>query len=282
MREALPIEITDQVSRARDLIERHLAETLQAMHVFGSALDGGLKPYSDIDLLVTVSAAPDEPSRRALMRDLLAVSAPPGSGGPWRPLEVTVVVRGDIAPWRYPARRQLQFGEWLRDDLVAGVIEPAVFDHDLAILLTKVRQHSIALLGSSAAAFFEAVPERDFYRALSDTLAQWNSESDWTGDERNVALALARIWYSASTGRIAPKDVAAAWAMDRLPIAHRPLMREARAAYLGDVENNPAVFQERMRAFVPYAKSVIGRVLSMRGEPMQTSALRAPHIETHD
>jgi predicted nucleotidyltransferase len=41
--------------------------SLRAVHLFGSALDGGLKPYSDIDLLVTVGE-PDEATRRRLAR----------------------------------------------------------------------------------------------------------------------------------------------------------------------------------------------------------------------
>ncbi|MCV4676856.1 DUF4111 domain-containing protein, partial [Escherichia coli] len=105
-------------------------------------------------------------------------------------------------------------------DILSGTFEPAVLDHNLAILLTKARQHRLALLGPSAATFFEPVPKEHFSKALFDTIAQWNAESDWKGDERNVVLALARIWYSASTGLIAPKDVAAAWVSERLPAEH--------------------------------------------------------------
>ncbi|WP_205172188.1 nucleotidyltransferase domain-containing protein, partial [Burkholderia sp. LMG 13014] len=76
MTESIPDEIAAQVAAACDTIERHLGATLKAIHLFGSALDGGLKPRSDIDLLVTVSARPDDSTRRALMRDLLAVSSP--------------------------------------------------------------------------------------------------------------------------------------------------------------------------------------------------------------
>ena len=65
----------------------------------------------------------------------------------------TVVARSEVVPWRYPARRELQFGEWLRHDILPERSEPAVLDHDLAILLTKARQHSLALLGPSAATF---------------------------------------------------------------------------------------------------------------------------------
>lgn len=171
----LPAQITEQVSQACSVIERRLASTLQAIHLFGSAIDGGLKPHSDIDLLVTVHTPPDEIVRRALLSELLTVSAPPDSNGTWRPLEVTVVAHCEVVPWRYPARRELQFGEWLRQDLLSGIFEPAVPDADLAILLTMARQRSIALAGPTADALFQPVPGQDFSKALSDTLTLWNS-----------------------------------------------------------------------------------------------------------
>lgn len=237
----VPDGISTQLAATRAVLERHLGDRLQAIHLFGSALDGGLQTLSDLDLMVTVSAPLPEPVRRALMRDLLAVSAPPGREGPLRALEVTVVVRGDVVPWRHPARRELQFGEWLRDDLRAGTIEPAMVDHDLAILLSKVRQHSAALMGPAAAELFEPVPAADFAQALLDTVAQWSDAPDWEGDERNVVLALARIWFSALTGGIAPKHLAADWALERLPPEHRPVLANARDAYLGLAPDGLAV-----------------------------------------
>lgn len=66
------VKIKEQVSQACAVIERHLASTLRAIHLFGSAHDGGLKPHSDIDLLVTVNAPPDEAIRRALSLELTA------------------------------------------------------------------------------------------------------------------------------------------------------------------------------------------------------------------
>ncbi|EFY5122948.1 TPA: aminoglycoside adenylyltransferase domain-containing protein, partial [Escherichia coli] len=107
----------------------------------------------------------------------------------------------------------------------------------------------------------EPVPKEHFSKALFDTIAQWNAESDWKGDERNVVLALARIWYSASTGLIAPKDVAAAWVSERLPAEHRPLICKARAAYLGSEDDDLAMRVEETAAFVRYAKATIERIL---------------------
>ncbi|EGO3687847.1 DUF4111 domain-containing protein, partial [Escherichia coli] len=72
---------------------------------------------------------------------------------------------------------------------------------------------------------------------------------------------LARIWYSASTGLIAPKDVAAAWVSERLPAEHRPLICKARAAYLGSEDDDLAMRVEETAAFVRYAKATIERIL---------------------
>jgi streptomycin 3"-adenylyltransferase len=256
----VPTELAGQLARARAVLERHLAGTLEAIHLFGSAVDGGLQPLSDIDLLVTVGAPPAEPVRRALMLALLAVSAPPGASASLRPLEVTVLVRGEVVPWRHAPRRELQFGEWLREDLQKGIVEPAMPDHDLAILLTKARQHSICLLGLPADRLFDPVPAGDFARALADTVAQWNEPADWEGDERNVVLALARIWFSAATGGIAPKDAAAAWVLERLPAAHRPVLARARAAYRGEAQDDLAARPDAVAAFVRHAKAAIGRL----------------------
>jgi len=254
---SLPVEIMQQLASARAALERNMAGTLQAIHVFGSAVEGGLKPHSDIDLLVTVGAPLIETARRSLMMDLRQISAWPGTSDIYRALEVTVVVRDEVVPWRYPPMRELQFGEWLREELQAGNVRPATLDHDLAILLTMARKRSICLAGTPASELFDPVPEEDFVKALSDATRQWNEEPDWQGDERNVALALARIWFSASTGRIISKDAAAAWALERLPEEHRAVLANARAAYLGGPMNEHDHVPGQMAAFVRCIKSEI-------------------------
>lgn len=250
-------EIAGQLAGACKVIERHLGPSLHAIHLYGSALDGGLKPLSDIDLLVTLAEPLDDRIRPRLMRDLLTVSAFPGTDASLRALEVTVVPLGEVVPWRYPARREMQFGEWLRRDILAGVFEPAVADIDLTILLKKARESSVALMGPSAVEAFDPIPERDFFRVLADTPKQWNEPEDWKGDERNVILTLARIWYSMVTGKIAPKDAAASWALERLPSEFRPVLHEARHAYLMGGDEGLAGRSDEVSVFVSFAKSAI-------------------------
>ncbi|CAB3751002.1 aminoglycoside nucleotidyltransferase [Burkholderia paludis] len=121
---------------------------------------------------------------------------------------MTVVAHDEVVPWRYPARRALQFGEWLRHDLEAGIV-----DRDPAILSTKVRQHGVELTDPPETALFEPAPARDLVAAPLATVSRRHAEPDRRGDACNVVLALASTWYSAVTGRIAPKDVA--WSVCR-------------------------------------------------------------------
>lgn len=79
MREVVIAEVSTQLSEVVGVIERHLEPTLLAVHLYGSAVDGGLKPHSDIDLLVTVTVRLDETTRRALINDLFG-----NFGFPWR------------------------------------------------------------------------------------------------------------------------------------------------------------------------------------------------------
>jgi streptomycin 3"-adenylyltransferase len=45
MREAVIAEVSTQLSEVVGVIERHLEPTLLAVHLYGSAVDGGLKPH---------------------------------------------------------------------------------------------------------------------------------------------------------------------------------------------------------------------------------------------
>lgn len=250
-----PEPVAAQVSDTVSVLENHLGEAILAIHLFGSAVDGGLKPFSDIDLLITVDAPIDASTRAALMSGLLSVSAWPGTDATRRALEVTVLALEDVVPWRYPATRQMQFGEWLRDDINAGIFEPVTADHDLAILLTKLRRNSIALYGPKAQELFDEVPAADVRQSLLETLSLWRTEADWTGDERNIVLALVRIWYTAMTGEIASKDAAADWALQRLPIEHKKIVIAARDAYLGLEAPDLADYPQERAALLEYVRS---------------------------
>lgn len=54
MANIIPDAIRRQVEAASACIRQIFAGKLIALHLYGSAVEGGLKPQSDIDLLVTL------------------------------------------------------------------------------------------------------------------------------------------------------------------------------------------------------------------------------------
>ncbi|QPT13423.1 DUF4111 domain-containing protein [Serratia rubidaea] len=255
---SLTAPVQQQLTAAVDLLTRQLDRNLMAVHLYGSAVEGGLRPYSDLDLLVTVRATLDDAQRAALMQALLTLSAPPGASDTKRALEVTVLVYSQLVPWRYPPVRELQFGEWLREAIGAGIYEPAQQDADIAILLTKARHASVALAGDEAARLFPPVPPRDLRQTFQDTLTLWQTTADLQGDERNILLTLARIWYSVVHGDITGKEEAADWLLPRLPADHAATLQAARQEYLGLATQDWAAVMPAVERFVHYAQAQIG------------------------
>ena len=223
----------DQLAAALAVIRNAVpAATLLGVHLYGSAVAGGLRPDSDLDLFVVAGRRLERAEKHRLVQGLLPISGRETRPASWRPLEVTVVARDDVKPWRYPPRLELQYGEWLRAAFVAGDLAPSPLDNpDLAILITMVRQSGRPLIGPAAAELLDPVPRADLLRAMTDALP--SLLADLEPDTRNVLLTLARIWTTTATGQIRSKDAAASWAIERLAPDHAAVMARARDLYLG-------------------------------------------------
>ena len=77
------------------------------------------------------------------------------------------------------------------------------------------------------------------------------------------SYTLSRIWYSAAAGKIAPKDVAANWAMEHLPAQHQSVLLEAEQAYLGQEEDRSVLRADKLEEFIHFMKSEIARCSAM-------------------
>ena len=242
------------------IVDEELGSVITAIYLFGSAVTGGLQRHSDVDVLAVVRKPLSPEVRQRLAEKLMKVSGARGDGAPARPIELTVIKLGDVVPWRYPPRSEFVYGEWLRGILKTSAAARPEPDPDLVILLRKARESSIAMVGPDARELLPPVPEEDVRRAMADSLPRLVSELD--GDERNVLLTLARMWMTAATGEIRSKNIAAEWAMERLPREQATLLDIARRAYLGREPDDWKGRKSELDAAVGHIRAYIEQCLA--------------------
>jgi predicted nucleotidyltransferase len=223
-----------QLQSIVQLVNSVFGSDVLGAYLHGSAVLGGLRPTSDVDVLVVLERPMTATQRRTLVEGLLDISGARAHHGPARPVELSVVVESDVRPWRYPPRQELLYGEWLRDMYELGGAPQPEPAPDLSILITMVLQGNAVLVGPPPAQLLDLVPQDDLLRGAVAGIP--HLLGDLESDTRNVVLTLARIWTTLETGQIHSKDAAAAWALNRLPPEHQPVLDRARAMYVDGVD----------------------------------------------
>lgn len=218
-----------QIEQIVGIVKDVLGDDALGAYLHGSVVMGGLRPTSDLDVLVVTRRRPTADQRRAIVDRLLEISGARARLGPARPVELAVVAQPDVRPWRYPPRLELLYGEWLRDALERGEIAEPAPSPDLAVLLATALAGNHPLFGPPPAELLDPIPLDDLRRAAVAGVP--GLLADLESDTRNVLLTLARIWVTLATGTIVPKDVAADWVLARLPEQRRPVLVDARDSY---------------------------------------------------
>ena len=248
-------EARSQIDQVVSLATEVLGPSIAA-YLYGSAVVGGLRAGSDVDILIVAQRATTSAEKQRLADGLFAVSHRRERPGFERPVELTIVVEADVRPWRYPPPMDFQYGEWLRASFERGVLEPEKpLNPDLAILLTAVLGASVPLVGPPASELLDPVPVADLRRAMTDELP--SLLLDLATDTRNIILTLARVWVTAATGEIRSKDAAADWVLERLPDEHRPVLARARLNYLGGEDERWDDLRDRLE---PFADAIVGEI----------------------
>jgi streptomycin 3"-adenylyltransferase len=111
------------------------------------------------------------------------------------------------------------------------VVPAPAADPEFTLLLAQARLEAKILIGPDPARLLPIIQETGLRRAIGDALPALLDTLE--GDERNVLLTLVRMWRTLATGEFVSKDVAAEWAMERLPAGPAALVACAREAYLG-------------------------------------------------
>jgi streptomycin 3"-adenylyltransferase len=219
-----------------ELVRSVLDDAVVGIYRYGSATQGGLQRFSDLDLLVLTRRAATPMQRKTLVRGLLTASGPEPGARP-RPVELTLVVVGQARPWHYPPRVDLQYGEWLRAELASGFDPPSGPDPDLAVLLTSVRTRGVALIGPPATELLDPVPHDDVVRAVLDGMPGLLAAR--RTDTRNVVLTLARMLVTVETGQIVSKTEAADRVLPRLALRDQQILACARDVHTGETHALP-------------------------------------------
>lgn len=224
--------IPEEAAKALTVLQECLGSSLQALYLHGSAVNGGLRPNSDVDLLAVCDRNPAPETSALLVDRLMQISGrhPVAPGMP-RCLEVMIFLRQDLAASSYPARCAFIYGEWLRDEFEAGIVPQAHTDPEYTLVLAQASQEAISLVGPTREHLLPSVPQGDVRRAIADALPALIG--NLPGDERNVLLTLARMWYTLETGTFVPKDAAAEWALPLVSPETAAALALAQAAYRG-------------------------------------------------
>ncbi|MFB6892152.1 aminoglycoside adenylyltransferase family protein [Kitasatospora sp. NPDC056327] len=245
----------DQLARTVALVRGVVGPGLLGTYLHGSAVLGGLAPASDLDVLAVTRRSLDAGQRRALVDGLLGIS---GLTPTVRPVELTVVVRSEVRPWRFPPTGDFLFGEWLREDLRTGAPPGPGPMPDLALAVTVALTGGRTLTGPPPAELLDPVPPADLARASVAALPGLLADLD--ADTRNALLTLARVWTTLATGAIRTKDAAADWAVARLPGQHRPVLEHARDLYR-TCHYQDETWSTELRSLVrPHAEHVLARI----------------------
>lgn len=253
-----------QTAATVEVLREVLRGDLVAIYLHGSAVHGGPRAQSDIDLIAIVGSPLTAIQRERLLTALPELSGrhPSPPSGP-HPIDVTVFARRDLGPPPVPARAEFIYGEWLREDLAraprdSGLSGP-VSDPENTLILAQARRFARPLIGPPAADILPEIPPESVRRAMRDALPALFASL--AGDERNVLLTLARMWRTARTGAFVPKDAAAAWAIARMQAREAETLDLARRAYLGLAEDDWSNRRAAAREAADVLRGHVGAIL---------------------
>ena len=253
-----PCIVPQQATQVTNILDSLLYTQVIGVYLYGSATLGGFHPDSDIDILVILKDRMSDSARKSLTGELLQLSGKVGCAAK-RPLEVTVLNQKDVLTNQFPPKCEYLYGEWLRAKMEAGEFPQACYRPDILILLWQACKSSIAIKGEAVEKLIPPVSFAKIRRAIALSLP--DLMQDLKGDERNVLLTLARMWFTLETEEVTAKDAAADWALPKVPEQLAPVLKMAKEAYLGYAQDTWQTIGDQVTLLADYLQQRIGALL---------------------
>lgn len=212
-----------------------LGDELLGVYLHGSLAMGCFNPQrGDIDLLAVTRGRLDRTARPRLARLLLQQSGVPSG------MELSVLSRDDLQPWRHPAPYEFHYSEDWRERtqarLDAGMWpegEDPSTDPDLAAHITVTLARGVRLWGQPPADTLPEVPAADYAAAIVEDF-QWGRGLLGVNPVYFV-LNACRVRAFVQEGRVLSKDEGGVWGLSHLPAEMTPVVGQALQIYRGDV-----------------------------------------------
>jgi hypothetical protein len=238
--------VNEQVKRLTDELRGALGVNLVGIYLHGSLALGCFNPArSDIDVLVVTERPLSAEQRVSVMQIAIESSGNPNG------LELSSLAWEHLDPWRHPTPYDLHFSK---------TYVPAEGEHtdpDLAAHVSVTRRAGVALHGPPPELVFPPVPHEHYADALMRDLG-WTLENHPT--DLYGALSPCRVWAGiAQPEALHTKESAAAWALERVTPALRPVLAHALAIYRGERKDD--LDPEAVRALAVF---VAARVEELR------------------
>lgn len=224
----------------RDLLERFTAmsrrifgSNLLGVYLHGSLAMGCFNPRkSDIDLMLAVEDEPTDEEKLAFMQQVAAMN----EEAPAKGLELSIVTRAAVNPFRYPTPFLLHFSpmhlDWFRRDPTGYVQHMKGEDPDLAAHCTVVRKRGKVLYGAPVEEIFGDVPTAAYLDSIRQDVA--GAQEDILTDPIYMTLNLCRVLAYARDGLVLSKQEGGQWGLANLPHEHCPILRQALDCYAND------------------------------------------------
>ncbi|WP_272570272.1 aminoglycoside adenylyltransferase domain-containing protein [Providencia sp. PROV255] len=243
-----------QIEHTLGILKSFFQGNLKGIYLHGSSVLNGRKPTSDIDFLVLIEEPMTDYERRTLISQLMPLSGRyPHDDLGRPPLEVAVFLCSDLKDLNYPARCEFIYGEWLRKDFEEDIFYPADSNPEYTLMLAQAKHYSKPCNNLNFP--LPTVDQEQIRQAILDCLPQLTDSLN--GDERNVLLTMARMWFTMQSGHFISKDEAADWILGQVPYEYTEVIKAARDSYLNGNQVDWASYQEILPHLVAFLTTKI-------------------------